>query len=182
MSQRWYVLRVQSGREESVRRALIKRIASRSMEDVISEVMVPIEKVSEMKGGDKKVLERKKYPGYLMVEMETEPDGRIREDVWYLIKDTTGIGDFVGSHSKPMPMTQQEVDRMLKEAESVEEAPQLKISFNKGDGVKIREGTFQNFNGVVDDVLPDKGIVKVTVTIFGRATPVEIEYWKLEAI
>ncbi len=182
MAKRWYVLRVQSSREDTVCEALTRRIKAKGMTDVISEVMVPIEKVSEMKGGEKRIIERKKYPGYLMVEMETEPDGRIREDVWYLIKDTTGIGDFVGSHSKPMPMTQQEVDRMLKEAESVEEAPQLNIAFKEGDGVKIREGTFQNFNGVVEEVLPDKGLVKVTVTIFGRATPVEIEYWKLEAI
>jgi transcriptional antiterminator NusG len=186
----WYVLRVQSNKEDSVRESLEKRVDSvreslekrvkqAALEDQITQVMVPTEKVSEIKSGKKRVTERKIYPGYVMIEMV------MNDDTWYLVRETPGIGDFVGGapNTRPMPMPQYEVDKMLGEAEKTEEeAPKLDIRFREGEAVKITEGPFENFNGVVKEVLPGKGLVKVEVTIFGRPTPVELEYWQIESI
>ncbi|MBI4574749.1 MAG: transcription termination/antitermination factor NusG [Planctomycetes bacterium] len=183
MSKGWYVLRVQSNREEIVKRALDERIRQKGIDHIVSRVLVPAERVGEIKGGEKRVVERKIYPGYIMVEMDVAAESW--DEVWYLIKETPGIGDFVGAPgpgSKPHPMDANEVDRVLRLVERKEDEPRLKIEFGHGDQVKIKEGTFENFNGVVEDVDGDKGLVKVTVTIFGRATPIELEYWKIERV
>ena len=174
----WYVLRVQSNKEDAVKESLEKRISAAGLGDQIREVLVPTEKFSEIKGGKKRVTERKVYPGYVMVDMV------INDDTWYLVRETPGIGDFVGGapNSKPVPMPQSEVDKILGEAEKETEQPKMKIDFREGDAVKITEGPFENFSGVVQEVIPAKGLVKVEVTIFGRATPVELEYWQIEAI
>ena len=155
-----------------------KRISASGLNDQIREVLVPTEKVSEIKGGKKRVTERKVYPGYVMVDMV------INDETWYLVRETPGIGDFVGGapNSKPVPMPQSEVDKILGEAEKEAEQPKMKIEFREGDAVKITEGPFENFSGVVQEVIPAKGLVKVEVTIFGRATPVELEYWQIESI
>ena len=176
---RWYVLRVQSNKEEHVRETLERRIKTLGLEDQIVRVLVPSEKVTEIKGGKKRVTQRKLYPGYVMVEMI------LSEESQYLVKNTPGVGDFVGPTSKaPVPLTKQEVDKMLGDVQkTAEEAqPKVHISFSPGDSVKIKEGPFQNFDGVVEEVIPDKGLVKVEVTIFGRPTPVELEYWQVEAV
>lgn len=175
----WYVLRVQSNKEDSVRESLEKRIKAGGLEDQVVQVLVPTEKVSEIKGGKKRVSERKVYPGYVMVEMV------LNDDTWYLVRETPGIGDFVGGapNTRPVPMPQHEVDKMIMgEAEKEAEQPTLKIDFKEGDAVKINEGPFENFSGVVQEVIPSKGLVKVEVTIFGRPTPVELEYWQIESI
>ena len=175
----WYVLRVQSNKEDKVLESLQKRVQAAGLQEKITRVMVPTEKVSEIKGGQKRVSQRKIYPGYVMVEMVLD------DDTWYLIRETPGVGDFVGGapNTTPVPMTQQEVDKVLGQAEKDEaEQPRLKIDFREGEAVKITEGPFENFSGVVEEVLPAKGLVKVIVTIFGRATPVELEYWQIEAI
>jgi transcriptional antiterminator NusG len=176
MAKEWYVIRVQSGREDLVRDTLDKRVKAAGFENRIARVLVPTEKVSEIKGGRKRVRERKLYPGYIMVEMEFD------EQVWYLIRETPGIGDFVGSRSKPAPMAAHEAERILHDMAKEEEKPKLRIEFQKGDNVKIKEGPFENFDGMVEEVIPGKGLVKVVVTIFGRPTPVELEYWQIEAI
>ncbi|HUW55251.1 MAG TPA: transcription termination/antitermination protein NusG [Planctomycetota bacterium] len=174
----WYVLRVQSNKEDAVRESLEKRIKTAGLEDQIVSVLVPTEKVSEIKSGKKRVTQRKIYPGYVMVEMV------LNDDTWYLVRDTPGIGDFVGGapNTKPVPMPQYEVDKILGEAEKETEQPKLRIEFGEGEAVKITEGPFENFSGVVQEVIPAKGLVKVEVTIFGRPTPVELEYWQVESI
>jgi transcriptional antiterminator NusG len=173
---RWYVVRVQTGREDKVRDTLEKQVKAAGLETQIAKVVVPTENVSEIRGGKKSVRKRKVYPGYLMVEM------MMNRDTWYLVRGTAGIGDFLGSLGKPVPMQQHEVDRMLHAAAAVEQKPQIKIRFHKGDSVRIKEGPFENFDGVVEEVQPAKGVVKVIVTIFGRATPVELEYWQVESV
>jgi transcriptional antiterminator NusG len=182
MAKKWYVLRVQSGREDSVKESLLKRVQALKLEEMVGRVVVPTEKVSEIKGGKRRVAERKIYPGYIMVELETEDTGRIPEEAWFMVKETPGIGDFVGSRRKPVPMREEEVARMLDAMEEKEEAPKIKIGFRSGDSVRIKEGPFENFDGYVEEINPGKGLVKVIVTIFGRATPIELEYWQIEAI
>lgn len=176
MSKDWYVIRVQSGREEKVRKGLEKRIKAAGAEEVISQVVVPTETVSEIKGGKKRISKKKIFPGYVMVEMDPT------DEALYLIRETAGVGDFVGSHMKPTPMEPHEVERLLGNMKSQAEAPKLKINFQKGESVKIKEGPFENFDGIVDEVYPEKGLVRVIVTIFSRPTPVELEYWQVEPI
>lgn len=174
---RWYVLKVQVNREESIRQAILRRIKIAGLEEFIGELSVPTEKVTEIKGGKKRVMERKFFPGYVMAFLE------LNDDVWFTIRETAGVGDFVGSGGKPVPMTETDVARMLGKKEEVEHAaPKLKISFQKGDRVKIKEGTFENFEGDVDEVIEAKGLVRVMIQIFGRPTPVELEYWQVEPV
>ena len=176
MSKEWYVLRVASGREDSVKEGLLKKVQLAGLEEEVPTVLVPTERVSEIKGGKKRFRERKLYPGYIIVEME------LTDDVWYLIKDTNGVGDFVGSFQKPIALSPQEVEKVLNTLKSKEEAPEVKIDLEPQDRVKIKEGPFENFDGTVDEVFPGKGQVRVIVTIFGRATPVDLEYWQVEKI
>src|SRR5262245_27872022 len=173
----WYVVKVQSGREDSIKEGLLKRVKMQGLENYFGEIIVPSEKVSEIKGGKKKVTERKFYPGYMMVNMA------ITDETWYLVRSIPGVGDFVGGASGPTPMEQHEVDKMLGQAASkTDDQPRLKISFEKGETVKIKEGPFENFEGSVDEVLEGKGLVRVMVEIFGRPTPVELEYWQVERV
>ena len=176
----WFVLRVASNKEGPVRETLLRKVAIEGMQDLVGRIMVPTEKTKVMKGGGKpRVTENKLYPGYVFVEMKLEPDGRIPQDVFFLIKETTGVGDFVGTAGRPTPMAPPEVEKMLFDSRKPEEAPQLKMEFVKGDAVLIKEGPFQNYEGSVDEVLPDKGLVRVLVTIFGRQAPIELEYWQI---
>ncbi len=195
MSLKWFVVRVLSGREESVVQSLNKRIQAAGLQKKIPKVLVPYEMVSEIRGGKRRVKKRKIYPGYVLVQMEVPDDEgaegdvlkegsgevRIDEDVWYLLRDTPGFGDFVGG-KKPMPLVDEEAERMLKMMEDPSTQPVPRIKLNRGDPVKIKEGPFENFDGVVEEVNPEKGIVKVVVAIFGRSTPVELEYWQVEQI
>ncbi len=182
MANQWYVLRVASNREEQVRDALERKVKIEGLEDKIGRILVPTEKRPSPRGrgGDKKYVQRKMYPGYVFIEMDLEEDGSIGEDAWFLIKETNGVGDFIGSAGKPTPMSSGDVQKMLMQVEKAEEGAPLSVDFESGDTVKIKEGAFENFEGVVEEVLPDKGLVRVTVTIFGRATPVELEYWQVE--
>jgi transcriptional antiterminator NusG len=184
MAKQWYVLRVASNREEQVRQALERKVKIEGLEDRIGRVLVPMDRRSRPpargKGGEKKVVERKLYPGYVFIEMELEDNGTIGEDAWFLIKETSGVGDFIGSSSKPVPMSDADADKMLMQVNRPEEESVMAVEFAKGEMVKIREGAFENFEGVVDEVLADKGLIRVIVTIFGRATPVELEYWQVE--
>jgi transcription termination/antitermination protein NusG len=173
----WYILKVQSNREESIKEGLMRRVRAAGLDRYFGECIVPTEMVSEFKGGKKRVTKRKLYPGYLVVHME------INDDTWYLVRETTGIGDFTGSVGRPTPMLAQDVQKILsKSEEKTDEAPKLKISFKKGDRVKINEGTFENFEGDVDAIDEANGRVIVMINIFGRSTPVELEYWQIEAL
>ena len=173
----WYILKVQSNREESIREGLLRRVAIAGLGRFFGDVIVPTEKVTEFKGGKKKVIKRKLYPGYLVVHME------INDDTWFLVRETPGIGDFTGAAGRPSPMLPHEVSRIVaKQEEKSEKAPKLKISFHEGDRVKINEGTFENFEGDVDAIDEQNGRVTVMINIFGRSTPVELEYWQIEAL
>jgi len=170
----WYVLRVQTNREESVRDGLLTRVRAAGLEEQVSAVLVPTEIVSEIKAGKKVTSEHKIYPGYLFVEME------LSEEALAVVKNCPGIGDFLGTSGAVVPLSDKEVEKVTAEAESKEEAPTIKIDFEPGDNVKITEGAFKNFDGIVQEVLHEKGLLRVAVTIFGRPTPVELEYWQVE--
>lgn len=173
----WYILKVQSNREDSIRDSLQRRVKVAGLDKYFGEVIVPTEMVSEFKGGKKRIVKRKLYPGYIVAHME------INEDTWFLVRETPGIGDFTGSAGKPTPMLPHEVAKIVaKQEEKTDEAPKLKINFNVGDRVKINEGTFENFEGEVDSIDEASGRVTVMINIFGRSTPVELEYWQIESL
>jgi transcriptional antiterminator NusG len=173
----WYILKVQSNREDSIRETLQRRIQMQGLDASFGDVVVPKEQVTEFKGGKKRVVWRKLYPGYILVNMV------LNDETWYLVRETGGIGDFTGSAGRPTPMLPQDVAKLLHKAEEkTDEAPRLKISFKKGDRVKINEGTFENFEGEVEQIDEANGRVTVMLSIFGRSTPVDIEYWQIEAV
>ena len=179
----WYVLRVAANKEVQVKDALIQKVEREGLSDIIGRIEVPIERIKRIRGNKQTVHKRKLYPGYVFVEMATDEDGRIPERVWFVIKETTGVGDFIGSGGKPSPMPLPDVEKMLAAAVRPEESPTLaNLAFKPGDRVKVTEGPFENFEGAVDEINSQKGTVRVIVTIFGRATPIEIEYWQLEAL
>jgi len=173
----WYILKVQSNREDSIRETLMRRIQMQGLDKYFGDVVVPKEQVSEFKGGKKRVVWRKLYPGYILVNM------LLNDDTWYLVRETGGIGDFTGSAGRPSPMLPQDVAKLLNKAEvKSDESPRLKIAFKKGDRVKINEGTFENFEGEVEQIDEANGRVTVMLSIFGRSTPVDIEYWQIESV
>jgi len=174
---KWYILKVQSNREDSISDTLERRIRMQGLDRYFGKVIVPKEQVTEFKGGKKRVVSRKLYPGYILVNMI------LNDETWYLVRETGGIGDFTGSAGRPSPMLQADVDKLLnKSAVKPDEAPRLKINFKKGDRVKITEGTFENFEGEVEQIDEANGRVTVMLSIFGRSTPVDIEYWQIEGI
>jgi len=183
----WFVLRVASNKESSVRATLLKKIKIEGFDGehdtkphLVNRILVPTEKTKTMKAGKQKIVETKLYPGYVFVEMQLEDDGRIPQDVFFLIKETTGVGDFIGTAGRPSPMSIPEIEKMLMASKPAEEQPQVKMEFQKGDHIRITSGAFENMEGTVDELMPDQGKVKVIVTIFGRATPIELEYWIIE--
>ncbi|AQT69864.1 Transcription termination/antitermination protein NusG [Anaerohalosphaera lusitana] len=177
----WYVLRVASNKEMRVRDALEKKMRTEGITSV-GRIIVPVEHVKRIRGGKQRVVTRKLYPGYVFMELETKEGGHPHDDAWYIIKETMGVGDFVGTDGIPTPMRDTDVAKMLKEAEKPEEAPNIKVEFQKGDIVKINEGAFENFEGVVDSIDSERGVVRVIVSIFGRSTPLDIEYWQIEKV
>ena len=177
----WFVLRVASNKEEQVREALARKMEIESVQTV-GRIMVPTEQIKRIRGGKQRVLKRKLYPGYVFMELEPKEDGRIPDEAWYIIKETMGVGDFIGTEGVPTPMRDTDVAKMLKEVEKPEDTPNIKVEFEKGDVVKIREGAFENFEGTVDSIDTERGVVRVIVTIFGRSTPLDIEYWQIEKV
>jgi transcriptional antiterminator NusG len=173
----WYILKVQSNRERSIAEALQRKIKIEGLDRYFDQVIVPTEKVTEFKAGKKKVVERKLYPGYIVVHM------CINDDTWFAVRETSGIGDFTGSAGKPTPMLASEVARIVKkDEEEVSESPKLNINFKIGDRVKIKEGTFESFEGEVHQIDEQNGRISVMINIFGRSTPVELEYWQVEVL
>jgi transcriptional antiterminator NusG len=175
---RWYVVKVQSGREETIKDSIERRVKIEGLEDYFGQIVVPVERVTEVVKGKRVVRTRKLYPGYLMVNVE------FNDRILYLFRETGGVGDFVGAgpNKAPPPMSEQEVQRMLgQRPEAVSTAaPTPKIKFDRGDHVKIKEGTFAGMEGDVSDILEAKGLVRVMLKIFGRDVPVELEYWQIE--
>ena len=178
----FFVLRVASNKEDRVKEALLRKVKIEAAEDVVGRILVPTERVRSMKGGVRKESDRKLYPGYVFVELELDKDGRIPDKVWFTIKETEGVGDFIGSNGKPTPMSPKDQSKMLEEAERPEEAPGLRTEYQKGDKIKVTNGAFENFEGEVDEIIPDKGMVRIVTTIFGRPTPLVLESWQIEKI
>ena len=176
----WFVLRVASNKENYVRETLMRKVQIEGMEHLVGRIMVPTTKTKTLKGNKQVIVETKLYPGYVFVEMRLEPDGRIPQDVFFLIKETTGVGDFVGTAGRPTPLAPHEVEKMLFDSRKPEETPTVKMEFVQGDHVTIKDGPFENYEGTVDEVLPDKGKVRVLVTIFGRQAPIELQYWQIQ--
>lgn len=175
----WFVLRVGSNKENYVRDTLLRKVQIEGMTHLVGRILVPTEKTKTFKGGKQKITETKLYPGYIFVEMKLEPDGRIPQDVFFLIKETTGVGDFVGATGRPTPMQSHEIEKMLLDSRRPEELPNIKTVWAKGDPVIIKEGAFQGYEGSVDEIFPEKGMVRVLVTIFGRQAPIDIEEWQV---
>jgi transcriptional antiterminator NusG len=175
MAKRWYVVHVYSGFEKSVRRALIERITRSGMDALFGQILVPVEEVVEMKSGQKSVSERKFFPGYVLVEME------MNDESWHLVKSTQKVTGFVGgSANKPMPIPQKDVEKILQQMQEGVEKPRPKVLFETGEVVRVKEGAFTDFHGTVEDVNYEKSKIKVSVTIFGRATPVELDFAQVE--
>jgi len=175
----WFVLRVASNKESSVRETLLRKVQIEGMTDSVGRILVPTEKTKTIKAGKQRITETKLYPGYVFVEMRLEPDGRIPQDIFFLIKETTGVGDFVGTAGRPTPMQTHEIEKMLLDSRKPEEEPTVKLSFEKGEAVSIKEGPFEGYEGTVDEVMPEKGVVRVLVTIFGRQAPIDLEEWQI---
>jgi transcriptional antiterminator NusG len=172
----WYVVHTQTGSEEKVKTVLENRIASQGMQEVVASVIIPTEQVSEVRSGKRKISHRKFFPGYLLVEME------LNEATYLFVKTTPGVTGFIGLGKRPMPLPPQEVENILKRTKETEAKPSPKVVFEKGEQVRVTEGPFVNFNGSIDEVHPEKGKIKVSVSIFGRSTPVELEYWQVEKV
>ncbi len=182
MRSQWFVLHTLSGQEMKVKESIEKRLKTEEMGEYIHEVLVPIEKVAEVRGGKKIVTSRKLYPGYVFIHMVLlDENQRLIERPWYFIRETPGIIGFVGG-DRPTPTSQEDIDRIKAQISESEETERPKVSFEVGETVKINDGPFLNFNGVIEEIDPDRGKVKVTVNIFGRSTPVELEYWQLEKV
>lgn len=178
----WFVLRVASNKEDSVRETLLRKVKIEGFEGLVNRILVPTEKVKSIKGGKTKITLKKLYPGYVFVEMKLQDDGRIPQDIFFLFKETTGVGDFIGTAGHPTPMSIPEIEKMMLASKPPEESPTIRMDFQKGDHVKITEGPFANMQGSVDVLLPEQGKVTVIVTIFGRSTPIELEYWQIERV
>lgn len=175
----WFVLRVASNKESSVRETLLRKVQIEKMAHLVGRILVPMEKTKTIKGGKQRITQTKLYPGYVFVEMRLEDDGRIPQDVFFLIKETTGVGDFVGTAGRPTALKQHEIEKMLQDSKKPEDEPTVKLTFERGEPVTIKEGPFEGYEGTVDELLPDKGLVRVLVTIFGRQAPVELEEWQI---
>ncbi|MGH6630512.1 MAG: transcription termination/antitermination protein NusG [Burkholderiales bacterium] len=174
-SKRWYVVHAYSGFEKSVQRTLLERISRASMQDKFGKILVPVEEVVEMKSGQKNISERKFFPGYVLVEME------MTDDTWHLVKNTPKVTGFVGgTATKPTPISEKEVQNIMHQIQEGVEKPKPKVLFEVGEAVRVREGPFTDFHGSVEEVNYDKNKLRVSVSIFGRATPVELDFGQVE--
>lgn len=175
MSKRWYVVHTYSQFEKSVQRALVERIERAGVQDLFGQILVPVEEVVELKSGQKTISERKFFPGYLLVEME------MTDESWHLVKNTPKVTGFLGGTAmKPSPISQKEVDTIMQQMQAGVEKPRPKVLFEVGESVRVKEGPFTDFNGMVEDVNYDKSKLRVAVTIFGRSTPVELNFGQVE--
>lgn len=175
----WYILKVQSNRERTASDALKRKVAIEGIDRYFGDIIVPTEKVTEFKSGKKKTVERKIWPGYIAVQMH------VNDDTWFAIRETSGIGDFTGAAGKPIPMSPADIAKILPKEEGEQgddNTPKLNIKFVEGDKVKVIDGNFENFEGEVDTIDQQSGKVSVMISIFGRSTPVELEYWQVEKL
>ncbi|MDD5393397.1 MAG: transcription termination/antitermination protein NusG [Thiothrix sp.] len=175
MAKRWYVVQAYSGFENQVKRSLEERIVRFGLQDLFGLVLVPTEEVVEMRDGQKRKSERKFFPGYVLVEVE------MNDETWHMVKETPKVLGFIGGKAdKPAPITQKEVDNIMRRVEEGAEKPRPKVLFDAGEVVRVSDGPFKDFNGVVEEVNYDKSRLLVAVQIFGRSTPVELEFYQVE--
>lgn len=180
MDKQWYVLHTLTGQEQKVKESISRRTKLEEMDPYIDDVVIPTEKVSEVKRGVRSTTTRKFFPGYVLVHVDLYDENRqLRDRAWYFIRETPGIIGFLGGEM-PIPLPQSEVDVILHQVEEKKDKVKLKISYEPGETIKITDGPFLNFNGVVEEVDPARGKLKVSVAIFGRSAPVELEYWQVE--
>lgn len=171
----WYVVHTYSQFEKSVQRALTERVQREGMQDKFGQILVPVEEVVELKAGQKSISERKFFPGYVLVEME------MTDETWHLVKSTPKVTGFLGgSAMKPTPISEKEVQNIMQQMQAGVEKPRPKVLFEVGEAVHVKEGPFKDFSGVVEDVNYDKNKIRVAVTIFGRSTPVELDFGQVE--
>ena len=176
MSKQWYVIHTYSGFERKVKLSIEEQFGHSSYGDRFDEVVIPTEEVVEVRKGKKKVSSRKFFPGYILINVD------MNQDIWYMIKNTPKVTGFLGSSSEPVPLSGEEVKTIMDQIKGESARPKPKFSFEKGESVRVIDVPFLNFNGVVEDVNQDKGKVKVMVSIFGRATPVELEFPQIERV
>ena len=176
VTKQWYIVHTYSGFENKVAESLQQRVQAYGMDTDIGEVLVPTEDVVEMRGGRRVVTTKRFFPGYILVEMN------MSDRAWHVVKNTPKVTGFVGAGAKPTPLTREEVDQILHQVTVAAEQPKPKYTFDKGDQVRINEGPFTSFNGVVDEVNVDRNTLKVMVTIFGRSTPVELDFLQVEKL
>ena len=176
MAKQWYIVHTYSGYENKVRESLKQRTEALGMDSEIGEILIPTEDVVEMRDGAKIISKKKFFPGYVLINME------MNDATWHVVKNTPKVTGFVGSGLKPTPLTQEEVDRIINQVSVAAEKPKPKFQFQHGDAVRIIDGPFSNFSGVVDEVNQDRATLKVMVTIFGRSTPVELDFLKVEKL
>ncbi len=174
---KWYILKVQVNREDTIKKNLEQRIAISGLSEYFGDILVPTEKVTTIRGDKKRVVKRKLYPGYIILSMA------ITTETWYLVRETNGIGDFTGASGKPTPLQDHEVQKLIAaEQENPAASPKLKVGYEVGGKIKVNNGTFANFEGVVDAIDLTSGRVTVILNLFGRSTPVELEYWQIEVV
>jgi transcriptional antiterminator NusG len=167
---KWYIVHVYSGFESKVKAALEERMASFPNPEKFAEVLVPTEEIVELVKGKRKTSERKFYPGYILIKMELD------DETWHVVNSTAKVGGFLGGRERPAPISDEEAEQIIKRMEAGKDKPQPKYFFESGDEIRVIDGPFKNFNGTVDEVNPEKGKIRVLVSIFGRATPVELEF------
>ena len=180
MASEWYTIQTLSGQEQKAEKSLHKRIAEEEMGEYINEVLVPMEKVVEVRGGKKTVTQRKLYPGYIFIDMQLyDEEKRLLAQPWDFIRNTQGIIGFLGGE-RPIATPAADIDDIKAQVADSEETEKPKVNFETGEEVKINDGPFQNYNGAVEEIDAESGKLKVTIDIFGRSTPVELEYWQVE--
>jgi len=174
MTKKWYVVHTYSGYEQKAKLSLQERITSLNMQEMFEDILVPAESVVEIRKGQKKTTTRKFFPSYLLVKMD------LNDETWHLVKNSPKITGFVGNSSNPPAIPEDEVSKITQQIDNGQMKPKLKYNFDKGDSVRVVDGPFNTFNGVVEEVNPEKGRLKVLVSIFGRATPVDLEFTQVE--
>lgn len=180
MKSQWFVIHTLSGQEQKVKDSIERRLKTEEMGEYIHEVLVPMEKVAEVRNGKKTVTNRKLYPGYVFIHMILLDDNnRPIEKPWYFVRDTQGIIGFVGGE-RPTPTPSDEIESIKSQIADAEDSERPKVQFDVGETIKINDGPFLNFSGAIEEIDPERGKLKVTVNIFGRNTPVELEYWQVE--
>jgi transcriptional antiterminator NusG len=172
----WFVVHTQTGFEDKVKTILMSRLEAAGLSENITRIVIPTEQISEVRSGKKRVSERRFFPGYILIEMD------MTEEAYAFVRGIPGVTGFIGSGRKPTPLPPGEVENILKRTEETKLKPSPKVVFEKGEQIRVKEGPFMNFSGAIDEVYPEKGKIKVNISIFGRSTPVELEYWQVEKV